>query len=196
VFSPFTDMFSKQPAVGLGSFRGRWEKYRKTRRGDYAFRARTRYAGVFAKLQEMGLADGDGVLDMGAGDCHFGRYLFEQGWRGSYCPRDATIGKGYDLESWTPKAQWTWVVAIEVAEHLIDPLTFLRKLTRGAKKGAVITTPNPRVVDVLRCDPTHVSIITEEQLTALGWNVSQESYFSEQLNPGQLDTLLASRRRG
>jgi len=57
--------------------------------------------------------------------------------------------------------------------------------------GAVITTPNPRVVNVLACDPTHVSVVTQQQLEALGWKVSQESFFSEQHNPGQLYTLLA-----
>lgn len=176
----------------LGCFRCRWEAYRKTRKGNYAFRARTRYAGVFAKLQEMGLKDGHSVLDLGAGDCHFGRYLFEQGWRGSYIPKDATIGKGIDLTNYWPRGA-NFIIAIEVVEHLIKPLPFLDRISDAAKNGAVITTPNPRVVDVLACDPTHVSVVTEEQLTALGWSVSQESYFSEQHKPGQLDTLLAWR---
>lgn len=171
------------------SFQAKWEAYRKTRRGDYAFRSRTRYAGVFTKLKQMGLQDGDSVLDLGAGDCHFGRYLFEQGWRGRYWPIDATIN-GEDLNGFGVMKN-EYVVAVEVVEHLIDPLCFIQQVRESAISGAVITTPNPRVVDVLACDPTHVSIVTQYQLKALGWSVSLESYFSEQHNPGQLDTLLA-----
>lgn len=175
------------------TFKDKWDNYRKTRKGDYAFRSRTRYNGVFGTLQNMGLEDGHGILDLGAGDCHFGQYCFQRGWRGSYTPVDATIG-GHDLEYWAANGRWKWVVAIEVAEHLVDPLRFIREATKAARLGIVITTPNPRVVDVLKCDPTHVSVITTEQLHALHFAVTEQSYFSEQHKPGQLDTLLAYRK--
>lgn len=175
------------------TFKEKWDNYRKTRKGDYAFRSRTRYNGVFGTLRNMGLKDGDSILDLGAGDCHFGQYCYQMAWRGSYRPVDATIGE-HDLERWTAPGKWSWVVAIEVAEHLLDPLRFIREATKAARYGVVLTTPNPRVVDVLKCDSTHVSVITAQQLHALNFTVSEESYFSEQHTPGQLDTLLAYRR--
>jgi hypothetical protein len=174
----------------------KWTKYLSERKGDYAFRSRTRYKGVFDALQTLGLCEGHSILDLGAGDCHFGRYLFESGWRGQYCPIDASIS-GMDLESWdADKRSASFCVAIEVVEHLMSPIRFITRMMRTCSKGAVITTPNCRVVDVLACDPTHVSVVTQPQLESLGFTVTTASWFSEQHNPGQQDTLVATWKRG
>lgn len=176
------------------TFKEKWSEYLSSRRADYHFRARTRYKGVMDALVSIGLRDGNSVLDAGAGDCHFGRYLFEQGWRGKYTPVDATIGpEGTDLELWDPeKGLTSFCVAIEVAEHLINPLRFIERMQFASRMGVVVTTPNCRVVDVLGCDPTHVSIITKEQLEHHGFEVTTASWFSEQHNPGQQDTLVGA----
>lgn len=176
----------------------KWTKYLSERKATYEFRARTRFSGVFDKLLALGLSDGHSILDAGAGDCQFGRYLFESGWRGRYEPIDATIGDGIDLNHYCStlgERKTSFCVAIEVAEHLIDPLLFLRKLQGAANLGVVITTPNCRVVDVLACDATHVSIITVPQLEQLGFEVTTASWFSEQHNPGQQDTLVGAWKR-
>lgn len=164
----------------MNELQTKWEAYRKTRTGNYSFRSRTRYKGVYDALVSLGLKDGNSILDLGAGDCHFGRFCYESGWRGTYQPIDATI-QGTDLEQWSgimPKFQtepWDWIVAIEVAEHLLDPLRFIRAMIGSARKGVIITTPNPRVVNVLDCDPTHVSVISSEQLESLGFTVEERS---------------------
>lgn len=175
------------------TFKDKWMRYLADRRGTYAYRSRTRYKGVYDKLRAMGLEDGHSILDLGAGDCHFGRYIYEQGWRGTYRPVDASID-GTDLERYR-LPDWPWIVAIEVVEHLIRPMDFLSGMVAHASRGAVITTPNCRVVDVVGCDPTHVSIVTIEQLRALGFAVKTESWFSEKHQPSQQDTLLAWRER-
>lgn len=174
----------------------KWEEYRDSRRGTYEFRCRTRYVGVLGKLQELGLGTYSTVMDVGAGSCQFGRYLRSIGWRGLYVPVDAVLD-GTDLEDWTftrPVLFADFVVSIEVAEHLSRPLAFLNTLEVAAGKGVVVTTPNPAVVDVRRCDPTHVSEISATHFRLLGWDVSQHSWFHEQDEPGQLDTLMAWRR--
>lgn len=173
----------------------KWTKYLSERKATYEFRARTRYKGVFDALLSLGLQDGHSIFDAGAGDCQFGRYLFERGWRGRYDPVDASIN-GADLDCWKPgDTSVTFCVAIEVAEHLIRPMDFIQHMKNAARQGAVITTPNCRVVDVLACDETHVSIITPQQLERLGFEVTTASWFSEQHNPGQQDTLVGAWRR-
>lgn len=174
----------------------KWTKYLSERKATYEYRSRTRYRGVFDALLRLGLQDGHSIIDAGAGDCHFGRYLFESGWRGTYRPIDATIGSGVDLELWNPELNSaTFCVAIEVAEHLIRPLRFIDRLKHAARAGVVITTPNCSVVDVLACDDTHVSVVTRQQLEALGFEVTTASWFSEHHAPGQQDTLLATCKR-
>jgi hypothetical protein len=173
----------------------KWTKYLSERKATYEFRARTRYRGVFDALLSLGLQDGHSILDAGAGDCQFGRYLFERGWRGQYKPIDATIS-GEDLDYWDPDRKSAgFLVAIEVAEHLYNPIRFIHRLQDAAITGVVITTPNCRVVDVLACDETHVSVITQPQLEHLGFEVSTASWFSEQHNPGQQDTLIGAWKR-
>jgi hypothetical protein len=169
----------------------KWTKYRDQRLGTYEFRCRTRYGGVLERLRKMGLQPFDSVMDLGAGTYQFGRFLRESGYRGLYIPVDPVLD-GVDLETFQfPYMAAAFVVAIEVAEHLEAPLSFLGRIEYAAAKGAVITTPNPSVVDVRRCDETHLSELTAHDLLRNGWNVTEHSWFHEQDHAGQLDTLLA-----
>ncbi|HWF03558.1 MAG TPA: hypothetical protein VHA06_07725 [Candidatus Angelobacter sp.] len=165
----------------------KWDNYLKTRKGTYQFRAQTRYKGVAEMLVRMGLSDDHLIVDVGAGSCHFDHYLrTELGWNGRYLPIDAVID-GTDLETWEPRSSADFMVAIEVVEHLHNSAQMLGNLRAYSRIGSVITTPNPEVVDVLGCDPTHVSVITRELLQEQGWIVSSHSFFHQ-----PHDTLLAT----
>lgn len=162
----------------------KWTDYRDARKGTYEFRSRTRYAAVADRLFALGLSNRHTVLDVGAGSCQFGRYLRSRGWRGFYAPVDAVLD-GVDLDVWTPP-RVDYAVAIEVVEHLYEPFRMLAALSLAARHGVVITTPNDEAVDVLLCDPTHVSIVAAPDLTGLHFTVERHTWFGK---PD--DTLLA-----
>lgn len=162
----------------------KWTNYRDSRQGTYEFRARTRYNAVADKLYNLGLQDDSVVLDVGAGTCQFGRYLSARGWKGWYWPVDAVLD-GVDLETYVaPKVDF--VVCIEVVEHLHKPFRLIDMLQNAARHGFVLTTPNSETVDVIGCDPTHVSIVSYSDLLAKGFKIERHSWF------GTIDdTLLA-----
>lgn len=176
------------------SLKEKWQGYLRDRRGTYDFRCRTRYSYAWEKLLDMGLHDGDSVLDVGAGDCQLGRYMFEKGFRGTYMPIDAAID-GTDLEYKTTALPISgWVVCLEVVEHVIKPLSLMAAMENVARRGILISTPNCRVVDVIGCDPTHVSVVTEAQFKALGYDTDTVCWFNDPKESGQLDTIVAWQR--
>ena len=137
----------------------KWTHYRDTRQASYGFRARTRYNAVADQLFSMGLGDSHSLLDVGAGSCQLGRYLQERGWDGNYVPVDACLD-GTDLETWkAPFPGPDFIACVEVVEHLHRPERLLFEMVQAARRGVVITTPNSEAVDVLTCDPTHVSVV-------------------------------------
>jgi hypothetical protein len=154
----------------------KWKHYTETRRGTYEFRARTRYRAVADRLFAMGLHDAHSLLDAGAGTCQFGRYLQERGWYGEYVPVDAVVC-GTDLERWHPTRQYDFCVSIETVEHLQNPFRLIRALRMASRLGTVITTPNCDAVDVIGCDPTHVSIVPGRLLAREGFNVERHTWF-------------------
>lgn len=153
----------------------KWINYRDTRRGDYEFRSQTRYKGVADRLFAIGLNDRHSVLDVGAGTCQFGHSLWERQWFGEYKPVDAVID-GRDLETYEAERA-DFIVCIEVLEHLHNPLRLLDIMMRAARRAVVITTPNNMAVDVIACDPTHVSVITACDLLERGFTVERHSWF-------------------
>jgi hypothetical protein len=165
-----------------------WETYRDSRAGTYEFRSMTRYRGVAERLAALGFDTYASVMDVGAGTCQFARYLREHAWCGPYMPVDAVID-GADLSKWIPSFMADYAVCIETLEHIHNPGRLLGMLRHAARKGIVITTPNPDVVDVLRCDPTHVSVITPGFLESQGYVVTARSFFGV---PN--DTLVAWRK--
>ena len=172
----------------------KWVKYMRDRVGDYAFRSRTRYKSVAIELAVLGLSDEHLLVDVGAGTTQFDYFLrTDMGFNGRYLPVDATLD-GTDLETWTPAVVPDFAVAIEVIEHLHDAERMLGILEH-VKIASVITTPNPAVVDVIACDPTHVSVIPEGLLRRRGWRTSTESLFGK-----PHDTIVATfsvdKRRG
>lgn len=159
--------------------------YLAGRTGTYHFRAR-RYAHVCAQLERMGLADGDLIIDVGAGMCELGKYLYGSGWWGRYLPVDAAID-GADVDRWTPALPGTFVVALELIEHLEDPARFLAVVEQSCERGAVLTTPNGAQVDVLALDVTHRHALRREDFEGLpGWTVESAPLFGR-----EHDTLVA-----
>jgi 2-polyprenyl-3-methyl-5-hydroxy-6-metoxy-1,4-benzoquinol methylase len=168
-------------------FMEKWIHYRDTRAGDYDYRCRTRYKAVADTLFLMGLDDGHSVRDIGAGSCQFGQYLHERGWRGDYIPVDAVID-GTNLDDYIPRRA-DFIVSIETLEHLRYPVRLLALMRRAARSGMVITTPNPEAVDVLDCDPTHISVVSRRDLYSFHMQVERHSWFGI-----AEDTLLGWRR--
>ena len=154
----------------------KWEQYRDARRGTYEFRARTRYKAVADRLFALGLDDKHSVMDVGAGSCQLGRYLRARGWRGLYIPVDAVLD-GVDLETWEPhRGVADFVVSLEVVEHITIPHRLIGGMVRAAREAVVLTTPNCEAVDVLTCDPTHVSVIRATELEP-DFTVERHSWF-------------------
>jgi hypothetical protein len=159
------------------TFREKWQTYLETRRGTYGFRAATRYKAVADRLFSLGLSNSSTVLDVGAGSCQFGEYLRGRGFRGLYMPIDAVIDST-DLDEWVcPVGVVDFVVSIEVVEHIRKPMDLVYMMVRAARKGIVLTTPNSEAVDVIACDPTHVSVVPGVILARDGFRVERHSWF-------------------
>lgn len=168
--------------------RARSLSYLHERTGTYEWRC-LRYAAAWDKLEELGLAQHDLVVDVGAGMCELDRYARTvRGFDGRYLPVDGAID-GTDLNVWWPHIEAEFFVALEVIEHLNNPLWLLRQLELRATKGVIVTTPNPDVVDVLAIDETHITPVYGETLTERGYEVEAVRLFSR-----EADTLLAWRR--
>lgn len=175
--------------VGRGMTTSEWrrecEDYLSRRTGTYDFRCR-RYDAVLDELTKLGVGEWDVVYDLGAGMCEFDRRARERGQHFRYVPVDGCID-GTDLNEWIP-TEVDAFVAIEVIEHLFEPFDFLRRLARHARKGVVVTTPNPLRVDVLGMDPTHRHRIFPSQLEGCHFQVTRLQLFND-----FEDTLLATR---
>jgi len=163
--------------------------YCAQRQATYTMR-RTRFSCVSAWLRiYLGMDDGDILYDLGAGHCQFGRHLQDLKYYQRYVAIDGAL-TGHDLNADPPLPvlpQPDYAVALEVVEHLEHPARFLRWLRDYPLYGAVITTPNPEVVDVKAIDPDHISVVEPELLEELGYQVERRQFFSQ---PG--DTLVAA----
>jgi hypothetical protein len=96
---------------------------------------------------------------------------------------------GTDLETFVPLPA-EFIVSIEVLEHLHNHDRLLADMLTASLSGCVITTPNCHAVDVIKCDPTHVSVISPENLLMRGMTVQTASWFGK-----PHDSLLAWRAR-
>lgn len=151
-------------------------QYLASRQGSYEFRCQ-RYKGVADRLYNLRLWDWDAIADIGAGDGQFRHYMISsRRWKGNYFPVDGSID-GTNLEEWVPPQRYQFMVAIEVLEHLHNYERMMDIMERFSIFGAVATVPNPEVVDVLGCDPTHVSVIPQVTFVERGWSVTCESFF-------------------
>ena len=161
--------------------------YLDKRIGTYEFRCR-RYEAVCQKLEVMGFETTRQncrgiIVDLGAGRGEFGAYLRTRfsSSKHIYIPLDASID-GIDLDNFRPWIEGiTFYTAIEFLEHLphVSVMHYLSMMPYQAKKGAVITTPDPETTDVLAMDVTHKTPIHAAELMHRGWNVEHQRLFTE-----------------
>lgn len=139
-------------------------------------RRKNRYDMTGQLMRYAGLGDRDIIADVGAGLCELDLCLRQDfGFRGRYVPLDGWLD-GMDLEVWEPPRTFDWFVALEVLEHVHDPLRLVRSLQAKAVKGIVVTTPNPDVWDVLAMDDTHVTPIEQDLLADWGFATSLHEF--------------------
>jgi hypothetical protein len=153
------------------------QDYIGSRYSTYDFRS-IRYEAVLESLRLLGLKNGDTLVDVGGADGEFGKYLSKQQLDIKYLVVDGMID-GTDLNKWEPTQEFDFVVSIEVIEHLKQPRKFLATLDGVAKKGVVLTTPNPHVTDVKAMDATHISEVYPVDFYAQGYRVYPQTLFFE-----------------
>lgn len=156
---------------------GAADAYLDARTGKYEWRC-VRYGAAWAEMAAPGPRSTADVFDIGAGATEFGRFMFEQGFHGRYWPVDAAID-GCDLDSWVPPRAADWFVALELIEHLADPLRLLHEIQDAALRGVVISTPNPYTTDVLGMDAMHCTPIYPTMLEAAGFAVREASFYGQ-----------------
>jgi hypothetical protein len=159
------------------------------RTGKYEFRA-IRYRAAIDVMLANGLDDSMTIFDVGAGMTEFDYTLrAEYNWRGRYIPVDGGID-GTDLNNWIPPREAHWFVALELLEHLDNPIHgLLFNMQRAATRGIVISTPNPLTTDVLGMDPTHVCEIHKSDLEMAGMTVTEETFYGGVFSNGKPDSL-------
>ena len=166
------------------------EAYLAARTGCYEWRCE-RYDAALEALHGLGLDDDCTVVDVGSGWGEFGCRLHTGGVgpgrplgfgeppasRARYIPVDAALD-GVDLEHWQPR-EADYFVCLEVLEHLAKPARLLTEMIARARRGVIVSTPNPDVVDVLGCDPTHRTPITRALLEMAGMHVELASFYGK-----------------
>ncbi len=155
------------------------DNYLDSRTGCYDYR-KVRYTAAWLKMRDtLGLEDSDTLYDIGAGWTELDYCLRSTGdWRGRYIPIDGGID-GTDLEEWMPPRTAEWFVALELIEHLERPEPLLRLMKTFAKKGVILSTPNPYTTDVLGMDETHKTVIWPQYLQNSGFEVEARSFYGK-----------------
>jgi len=168
-----------------------FDSYLADRSGIYDYRAvRYRAAGEF--LTKGGIDSNSTIYDIGAGWTELDYCLrTEFDWRGRYIPVDGGISE-VDLNNWIPERKVEFSVALEIIEHLYDPIRLVLDLQRFSSKGVVISVPNPRTVDVLGIDETHVTEVTREMLEDIGFDVVEKTFYGGVFSNGEADALFAT----
>lgn len=168
---------------GSEDLRQSCSSYVQSRKATYRFR-KPRFDDAAAKLN---IQPHSTLLDIGGGNGDFGRAVSDIGLDCNYINLDGST-TGINLEALTRVGNPDHISCLEVLEHLHHWEHVLDLITHSYAKSAVCSVPNPEAVDVLRCDPTHVSIVPAWAFTSRGWTVEPRSYFGT-----TSDTLLAFR---
>ena len=172
----------------MTNFTAECDEYLNERTGKYEYRA-VRYEAAAHALRALGLDNNDTLLDLGAGMTEFDYCLRTYlDWRGRYIPLDGGID-GVNIEEWTPPRKYDWVVGLEILEHLHNPGQVMGRLMGAEPKGIIVSVPNPRTVDVIGIDRTHVTIITKEFLESWGFSVAEATFYGGVFSNGEPDCL-------
>lgn len=146
----------------------------------------------------MGLQENDSLLDVGGGDEEMAKCLREEfGWRGVYSNLDWKRGYDIEVELITPGDPHYWrhdfVTCLEVVEHFPEPTAYklLARLPLFARKGVVVSTPNPHVQDVLQMDDTHRCGIYDTSFIRRGYTVEHHMLYDGYYSGGLVDGYVA-----
>lgn len=173
----------------MTNFTAQCDDYLASRTGKYEYRA-VRYARAARAIFDSGhLTDDSTIYDIGAGWTEFDYHMRTRlDWKGRYIPIDGGID-GTDLNYWNPTRDVEFTVALEILEHLEAPRELVRLLQHKTKHRMVVSVPNPRTVDVLGIDPTHVTVVTREMLEGWGFNVVERTFYGGVWSNGEPDSL-------
>lgn len=173
----------------MTNFTTQCDDYLASRTGKYEWRA-IRYRAASTAIHLSGrLTDDSTIYDIGAGWTEFDYHMRTAlDWKGRYIPIDGGID-GTDLNYWIPPRTVDFSVALEILEHLEDPHRLVRWLQTRTKHRIVVSVPNPRTVDVLGIDPTHVTVVTREMLEDWGFRVQERMFYGGVWSNGELDSL-------
>lgn len=168
-----------------------FDDYLSLRTGSYDYRAvRYRLAAHF--MQQNSLDNNSTVYDIGAGWTELDYCLrTELDWRGRYIPIDGGISS-VDLNTWIPERTVEFSVALEILEHLGDPVRLIKELQVHSRQGIIVSVPNPRTVDVIGIDETHVTVVTREMLEEQGFTVVEKTLYGGVFSDGEPDALFAT----
>lgn len=170
------------------------ESYLEERTGSYEKRA-VRYRLAARKLFELGMDSQSTLLDVGAGWTEFDYCLRREfDWRGRYIPLDASLD-GVELEEWEPPRSYDFFAALELFEHLSNPLRLMELLQGATLRGGVATVPDPERVDVFAMDETHHTEVDRTMLEGRGFEVQSVGIYGGHYGGGDRDGLLASWQR-
>lgn len=155
------------------------DHYMGARTGKYEWR-RIRYRAALGAMQQIGLTDEDTIVDVGAGWTEFDYCLRTEGSsRCRYIPVDGAFD-GTNLEEWVPPRTVEYFVALELVEHLYNPLRLIAAMQEKATKGVILSTPNPRTTDVLGMDADHKTAVGAAMLREIGFTVQEESFYGQE----------------
>jgi hypothetical protein len=165
------------------------DDYLNERTGKYEYRA-IRYRKAADWMVQNGLDDSDTICDIGAGWTELDYCLrVEYDWKGRYIPIDGGISD-VDLNFWKPERDVDFFVGLEIIEHLYEPLRLLEDMKPHARKGIVVSTPNPKTVDVFGIDDTHVIEVHREMLESVEFAVTEELLYGGVFSDGKLDAYM------
>lgn len=168
-----------------------YDDYIGERTGTYEHHA-VRYRATADFFSSLGLCADSTVYDVGSGWTDFDYTLrSEYDWLGRYIPIDGSIS-ALDLNTWVPERPVEFTAALEIIEHLADPLRLVRELQAVTRTAMAISVPNPRTTDVLGMDRTHVTIVTPEMLESVGFHVEERTFYGGVYSKGEPDALFAT----
>ena len=147
----------------------------------------------------MGLDENDSVLDFGGGDAELEKCMRDEfGWKGLYVNVDYVTGLDIKqvLAEHAANFRCDFVTGLEVIEHLDQPWVniMLMRLPFYARKGVVLSTPDPLVQDVLAMDNTHVTPVYPVMFAARGYTVERHMLYDGYYSEGQVDGLIAYKK--
>lgn len=152
------------------------DAYLAARTGSYAQRC-VRYDAALSAMYDAGLGHDSTIVDVGSGWGELAVRLHTfYGSLARYYPVDACLD-GTDLDEWFPPRRAEFFVALEVIEHLRDPIRLLEAMQGSATRAVIVSTPNPATTDVLGMDPTHRTEVHRPTLEACGFTVSEKSFY-------------------